>query len=298
MNTLSLNGVNKHYGTKHALIDFDYDFTDGVYGLLGPNGAGKSAMMNIITQNIPCDPDSEILWNGEDIYKLQAKYRRKMGFMPQQQELYPSFTATRFLGYLAALKGIKREKIQSEVERVLDLVELSDNADQKLGGFSGGMKQRVLIAQTLLGNPRLLILDEPTAGLDPKQRVITRNLIASLAKDKIVIISTHIVSDIETIADKILLIKQGELIDEGTVPELCAKVEGEHKNAFRISAHRANLKILCPNTIFTTDILSNIKSYIRMVVYTGFQFQVGCYPTDNIYLCHFTPFCLTAELSI
>lgn len=230
MSVLSLNGVNKHYGTNHALIDFDYDFRDGVYGLLGPNGAGKSTMMNIITQNIPCDPDSEILWNGEDINKLQAKYRRRIGFMPQQQELYPSFTAARFVGYLAALKGIKREKIDSEVERVLDLVELSDQSAEKLGGFSGGMKQRVLIAQALLGNPKLLILDEPTAGLDPKQRVITRNLISSLSKDKIVIISTHIVSDIETIADRILLIKQGELIDEGTVPELCAKVEGEQKN--------------------------------------------------------------------
>ena len=230
MNTLSLNGVNKHYGSKHALIDFDYDFHDGVYGLLGPNGAGKSTMMNLITQNIPADPDSEILWNGEDIEKLQAKYRRKIGFMPQQQELYPSFTASRFVGYLAALKGIKKEKIESEVERVLDLVELSEQADQKLGGFSGGMKQRVLIAQALLGNPKLLILDEPTAGLDPKQRVITRNLISRLSKDKIVIISTHIVSDIETIADRILLIKQGELIDEGTVPELCAKVEVGEKN--------------------------------------------------------------------
>ena len=230
MNTLSLNGVNKHYDQKHALIDFDYDFHDGVYGLLGPNGAGKSTMMNLITQNIPADPDSEILWNGEDIEKLQAKYRKRIGFMPQQQELYPSFTASRFVGYLAALKGIKKEKIESEVERVLNLVELSDNADQKLGGFSGGMKQRVLIAQALLGNPKLLILDEPTAGLDPKQRVITRNLISRLSKDKIVIISTHIVSDIETIADRILLIKQGEIIDEGTVPELCEKVKNGEKN--------------------------------------------------------------------
>lgn len=230
MTTLSLNGVNKHYGAKHALIDFDYEFTEGVYGLLGPNGAGKSTLMNIITQNIPMDPDGEILWNGGDIYKLQAKYRRKIGFMPQQQELYPSFTASRFVGYLAALKGIKKEKIESEVERVLDLVGLSEQADQKLGGFSGGMKQRVLIAQALLGNPKLLILDEPTAGLDPKQRVIARNLISSLANDKIVIISTHIVSDIETIADRILLIKQGELIDEGTVPELCEKVKIGEKN--------------------------------------------------------------------
>ena len=137
MNKLDLNGVNKHYGDKHALIDFDYEFTDGVYGLLGPNGAGKSTLMNVITQNIPMDKDGEILWNGKDITKLQANYRRKIGFMPQQQELYPSFTAARFIGYLAALKGIKREKIQSEVERVLDFVELSDNADQKLSGFSG-----------------------------------------------------------------------------------------------------------------------------------------------------------------
>ena len=230
MNTLSLNGVNKHYDQKHALIDFDYDFHDGVYGLLGPNGAGKSTMMNLITQNIPADPDSEILWNGEDIEKLQAKYRKRIGFMPQQQELYPSFTASRFVGYLAALKGIKKEKIEGEVERVLNLVELSEQADQKLGGFSGGMKQRVLIAQALLGNPKLLILDEPTAGLDPKQRVVTRNLISRLSKDKIVIISTHIVSDIETIADRILLIKQGELIDEGTVHELCEKVKNGEKN--------------------------------------------------------------------
>ena len=119
MNKLTLNGVNKHYGTKHALIDFDYEFTDGVYGLLGPNGAGKSTMMNIITQNIPCDSDSEILWNGKDINKLQENYRKRIGFMPQQQELYPSFTASRFIGYIAALKGIKREKIDSEIDRVL-----------------------------------------------------------------------------------------------------------------------------------------------------------------------------------
>ncbi|MCM1061551.1 MAG: ABC transporter ATP-binding protein [Eubacterium sp.] len=230
MNTLCLENISKHYGEKRALNGLDVTFENGVYGLLGPNGAGKSTLMNIITQNLDCDKGGKILWNGGDAVKMGGDFRSVIGFMPQQQELYPTFTAARFLGYIAALKGIPPKEIDGEITRVLELVELSDCANKKIGGFSGGMKQRVLIAQALLGDPKLIILDEPTAGLDPKQRVIIRRLVSSLAKERIIIISTHIVSDIESIVDKIIFIKDGEIIDSGSVGELVSKVISEEKN--------------------------------------------------------------------
>ena len=153
MNTLSLNGVNKHYGAKHALIDFDYEFTDGVYGLLGPNGAGKSTLMNVITQNIPADPDGEILWNGEDIAKLQAKYRRRIGFMPQQQELYPSFTASRFVGYLAAIKGHKKGENRER-----------GRASFRFGGAFGASRSA---ARRLFGRNETAHSDRPSPSRKP-----------------------------------------------------------------------------------------------------------------------------------
>lgn len=229
MNELKIENLSKHYGKKAALNNVLITFTDGIYGLLGPNGAGKSTLMNIVTQNIPADIGGGIFWNGEKTSALGARFRSLIGFMPQQQELYPTFTAERFVGYLAALKGISPKEIKGEVARVLSLVELSDCANKKLGGFSGGMKQRVLIAQALLGDPKLIILDEPTAGLDPKQRVIIRRLIGSLSKGRIIIVSTHIVSDIETIADKIVMIRAGEIIENGSVSELRKKVSNAEK---------------------------------------------------------------------
>ncbi len=231
MHKLELQKINKHYGKKkHALCDFSFDFTNGIYGLLGPNGAGKSTLMNIITDNLFPDKDGgKILWNGEETRILKDKFRSQMGFMPQQQNLYESMTARMFLNYIAALKCLDKKNAENEISEIIERVELTDSLDKKMGGFSGGMKQRVLIASALLGNPELIILDEPTAGLDPKQRVIIRNLIFSLAEDKIIIVSTHIVSDIENIAKEILFIKEGKLIDSGTIPDLLEKVEGEEK---------------------------------------------------------------------
>ena len=208
--TLVLRHCNKHYGKKHALKDFTFSFETGVYGLLGPNGAGKSALLNLITDNLKPDKDGgEIFWNGQPIRKLGKSYRACLGFMPQQQELYANMTARDFLGYLSALKGIPRKEAKNQIADVLEQVELSEQATQKIGGFSGGMKQRLLIAQALLGNPSLLILDEPTAGLDPAERIRFRNLISELSENRIVILSTHIVSDVEYIAKDIWLMKDG-----------------------------------------------------------------------------------------
>ena len=232
MNRLKLEKINKHYGKKkHALCDFSFEFTNGIYGLLGPNGAGKSTLMNIVTDNLLPDKDGgKILWNDEETRILKDKFRSRMGFMPQQQNLYESMTAHTFLNYIAALKCLDKKTAEKEIPEIVERVELTDSLDKKMGGFSGGMKQRVLIAAALLGNPDLIILDEPTAGLDPKQRVIIRNMVSALSKDKIIIISTHIVSDIENIAKEILFIKEGHLIDSGTIPELLEKVESGEKS--------------------------------------------------------------------
>jgi ABC-type multidrug transport system ATPase subunit len=227
MIALKLQNVNKHYGKKHALKDFTKEFNTGIYGLLGPNGSGKTTLMNIITDTIGMDKGGRVEWNGNNIYELGNAYRSEIGFMPQQQGLYESFTPVRFLGYIAGLKGLSKAEAKEQIPEVLKQVELLDVAKKRAGSFSGGMKQRLLIAQALLGNPKMLILDEPTAGLDPRQRVIIRELIAKFAKEKIVIISTHIVSDIETIADEILLIKEGVLIKQGTPEELIAEHGGE-----------------------------------------------------------------------
>ena len=222
---LTFDGLVKNYDTVKALKGVSFTLTPGVNGLLGPNGAGKSTMMNILSGNLS-QTSGRITFNGEDIHSMGKAFRKRLGYMPQQQALYPGFTAAQFLGYMATLRGMEKAKATDAVHRVLRQVELEDVALRRIKTFSGGMKQRLLIAQAILADPDVLVLDEPTAGLDPKQRIAIRNLIASLAERKIVIVSTHVVSDIAGIAKEILLLKQGELISRQSPAELIRQIDG------------------------------------------------------------------------
>ena len=223
---LRIEHLTKKYGEKVALRDFSYTFTPGIYGILGANGAGKSTLMNLITDNVR-RTDGQILWDGTDILKLGKRFRGKLGYMPQQQGMYNDFSARTFLRYMAEIKEIPKKQADEQIEQLLDVVNLREDAHKKVGGFSGGMRQRVLLAQALLGDPKILILDEPTAGLDPRERLRLRQYIAALAQNRFVFLTTHIVSDIESIAGDVLLMKQGALLRHGAPEELIASCGGK-----------------------------------------------------------------------
>ena len=232
---LQLEHLSKTYGTVQALKDISYTFKPGISGILGANGAGKSTMINLITDNVARDKGSaggSILYDGQDILKLGSRFRGIIGYMPQQQGFYEDFSPKAFLRYMAEIKGIKGKNengqtVKEQIDELLEVVNLTGVAYKKIGGFSGGMKQRVLLAQALLGDPDILILDEPTAGLDPKERIAIRNYIAELSRNKIILFATHVVSDIECIADYVLLLKKGEIIAMGTPVELIEKMHGK-----------------------------------------------------------------------
>lgn len=224
---LEIRDLSKNYGKKEALKGFNYTFEDGIYGMLGANGAGKSTLMNLITDNLKRTGGS-IFFDGREILEMGADFRALVGYMPQQQGFYENFSARMFLFYMAELKGIRRREAKKQIEQLLQIVNLEDSADLKIGGFSGGMRQRVLLAQALLGDPKILILDEPTAGLDPKERINLRSYTRQLSENKIILLATHVVSDVETIADRILILKDGELVADDEPKKLVESVQGEN----------------------------------------------------------------------
>ena len=222
---LKLNRLTKQYKDKTAVDSLSAELTSGIYGLLGANGAGKTTLMRMVCGIL--DPTSgNVTLDGRDILAMGENYRDLLGYLPQDFGYYPVFTAMEYLLYIAALKGLTKSAAKVRANELLETVSLQTVANKKIRAFSGGMRQRLGIAQALLNDPKILILDEPTAGLDPKERVRFRNLISEISKDKIVILSTHIVSDVEYIANTILVMKDGRLVHQGRPVEITASING------------------------------------------------------------------------
>lgn len=222
---LSVDHVTKHYGSFPVLEDITLDFENGVYGLLAPNGAGKTTLINMLT-TLLIPTKGEIRWEGTDIFALGEVYRDVLGYLPQKFGYYRDNTPLQFLRYLAALKGIPAKRAEQRILKLMELVGLSHAVNKKMKKHSGGMLQRVGIAAAMLNDPKILILDEPTAGLDPRERVRFRNLIHSFSQNRIVILSTHIVSDIETIANQIVMIRDRKLFCCRPPQEICGSLRG------------------------------------------------------------------------
>ena len=227
-------GLSKKYREVQALDDFSASFQPGIHALLGPNGSGKTTLMNLITRNLKADSGC-IRWNGTEAVSMGSEFLSIIGYMPQTPGLYPNLTIEEFLRYMASVKDLypgmkgreRKEAISGAIDRVLEAVDLSDCKRRKIDTLSGGMKQRAALAQAILGEPELLLLDEPTAGLDPKQRIEIRNLLSRLSLNRIILLSTHQVQDISGIAQNVYLMNKGRIIMSGGVKDLCAQLKGK-----------------------------------------------------------------------
>lgn len=223
---LSIEAITKVFKDKKAVDDFSIKLSNGVYGLLGPNGSGKTTLMRMLA-DVVNETSGRICVNGRDKKYMGEEYRDLVGYLPQDIGFYNNFTAEKFLFYVAALKGIEKSDAKEKIDELLEFVNLENDRKRKIGRFSGGMKQRLGIAQALLNDPKILILDEPTAGLDPNERVRFKNLIANLSRNRIVILSTHIVSDIEFLANEIVIMKLGKLVEKNSPSNLIEKIRGK-----------------------------------------------------------------------
>ncbi len=238
---LTVENLSKNYGGVQALRSVNLKLKPGVLGLLGPNGAGKSTLMRILA-TITQPSGGRVMWNDADIARQPDELRSVLGYLPQDFGVYPNLSAVEFLDYLAAVKGIPAEAARQRIGELLVLVNLAEAGKRALGGYSGGMRQRVGIAQALLNDPQLLIVDEPTAGLDPEERVRFRNLLSELSGERIVILSTHIVSDVEAVAMEIAILAQGELLEYGSPEELLGRVDGKVWEVVVASGELAELR--------------------------------------------------------
>ncbi len=285
---LRIERLSKSYGAKQALKAVSCAFCDGVYGILGANGAGKSTLMNIITGNIDADEGGAFL-DGNDIFsaKEKEKWKGMLGYMPQYPVIYRGFTVEDFLFYMAALRGVKKKEAKGRIEKLLTALSLNDAANVKMTALSGGMRQRMMLAQAAVGDPKVLILDEPTAGLDPKQRIAVRNLISEIAFDKIVLIATHVVTDVEFISKEILLLKDGEIIQKAERETLIEEMEGK---VFEIQTEISELKRIQKTYLVGNMIKDREKIYVRVIA--GQRPKEKCVNTvrlslEDVYLYHF-----------
>lgn len=280
---LQIERLCKTYGRTQALRNFSCTLTPGVYGLLGPNGAGKSTLLNILSRNL-APTSGRVLLDGAEIGSLGTSYLARVGFMPQQQALYPGFTCRDFLGYCAALRGMKRQEASTAVTTVMEQVELAEKAGTRISALSGGMKQRLLLAQALLGDADLLLLDEPTAGLDPRQRIAVRNLISSVAVKKIVLICTHVVQDVEAIAKQILILKKGVLIEQNTPAEMLNGLRGGVWEVVVPANSLPEVEAHYP----VSAVLPEAEGMLRVRVVTEEPIGEPAQPTlEDVYLYHF-----------